>query len=178
MKAKNLLTIAMFLFVSLIFAQSDEDKKLIEDAVSAKKEFLNANPKLDEYFNNAKAYAIFPNIGKGAVIVGAASGHGAVYQHGKFIGIAKMKQVDIGAQLGGKAFSEVIFFETDDAVKEFLDDNFQFGSNVSAIAADKSTKSFNISYDNEVAVFTLPKEGLMAEISVGGQKFNFKRHEN
>ena len=154
-----------------------EDKSLLPDAEHAKTEFLKANSKLQEYFKGSKAYAIFPNIGKGAVIVGAASGRGAVYQNEKFIGIAKMKQVDIGAQFGGKAFSEIIFFETDEAVNKFLENKFQFGSNVSAIAADKSTPSFDIVYDNGVAVFSLPKEGLMAEISVGGQKFNFKRYE-
>lgn len=173
MRTKNILTFAMFLFATIIFAQSADDKRVIKDAENAKKEFIKANPKLQNYFDDAKAYVIFPNVGKGAVIVGAASGHGAVYERGVLVGMANMKQLDIGAQIGGKAYSEVIFFKTDKAVQEFMDNKFQFGSNVSAIAANQSPPSLNVVYDNGVAVFTLPKEGLMAEVSVGGQKFDY-----
>src|SRR5690606_16133840 len=124
---------------------------------NAKTEFIKANPKMQNYFDDAKAYAIFPNVGKGAVIVGAASGHGAVYERGVLVGMVGMKQVDLGLQVGGKAFSEVIFFKTDKAVQEFMDNKFQFGSNISAIAADKATGTIDTAYDNGVAVFTLPK---------------------
>ena len=163
----------MFLFATIVFSQSADDKKVIKDAEKAKTEFIKTNPKLQNYFNDAKAYVIFPNVGKGAVIVGAASGHGAVYERGVLVGMASMKKLDIGVQIGGKAYSEVIFLKTDKAVQEFMDNKFQFGSNVSAIAADQSAPSLETIYDNGVAVFTLPKEGLMAEVSVGGQKFNY-----
>ncbi len=43
----------------------------------------------------------------------------------------------------------------------------------SAVAASAGT-SANAKYQNGVAVFTLPKGGLMAEASVGGQKFGFE----
>jgi len=32
----------------------------------------------------------------------------------------------------------------------------------------------NTDYSNGVAVFAIPKGGLMAEASIGGQKFSFK----
>jgi lipid-binding SYLF domain-containing protein len=173
MKTKNFLMMMMlFLSVSL-FAQNSDDKKVINDAQKAKAAFLEANPKLQSYFDDAKAYVIFPNVGKGAVIVGAASGNGAVYERGVLVGMASMKQLDIGAQIGGKAYSEIIFLKTDKAVQELMDDNFRFGSNVSAIAVNQSPPSFDITYNDGVAVFTLPKEGLMAEVSVGGQKFDY-----
>lgn len=174
MKTKNLLMMMMLFFSFSIFAQSADDKKVIKDAEKAKAAILEANPKIQGYFDDAKAYAIFPNIGKGAIIIGAASGNGAVYERGVLVGMANMKQLDIGAQIGGKAFSEVIFFKTDKAVQKFMDDDFKFGSNISAIAANQSPPSFDITYTDGVAVFTLPKEGLMAEISVGGQKFDFE----
>lgn len=174
MKTKNFLMMAMLFFSITLFAQNADDKKVIKDAEKAKTAFIEANPKLNDYFDDAKAYAIFPNVGKGALIVGAASGNGAVYERGVLVGMANMKQLDIGAQIGGKAYSEVIFFKTDKAVQEFMDDNFRFGSNVSAIAADQSPPSLDITYTDGVAVFTMPKEGLMAEVSVGGQRFDFE----
>lgn len=177
MKTKNLLMMMMLFFSISIFAQSADDKKVINDAQKAKAAFLEANPKLQGYFDDAKAYAIFPNVGKGAVIIGAASGNGAVYERGVLVGMASMKQLDIGAQLGGKAFSEVIFIKTDKAVQELMDSKFSFGSNISAIAANQSPPSFDITYTDGVAVFTLPKEGLMAEVSIGGQKFDYKRFD-
>lgn len=174
MKTKKLFTILLLLIGVSVFAQSSDDKKVIKDAQSAKKAILAANPKLQSYFDDAKVYVIFPNVGKGALIVGAASGNGAVYERGVLVGMSNLKQLDIGAQIGGKAFSEVIFLKTNKAVQDFMDGDFKFSGNVSAIAADKSAPSLNLKYEDGVAVFTLDKEGLMAEVSVGGQKFDYK----
>jgi lipid-binding SYLF domain-containing protein len=174
MKTKNFLMMAMLFFSITLFAQNADDKKVIADAQKAKAAFLEANPKLQGYFDDAKAYVIFPNVGKGALIIGAASGNGAVYERGVLVGMANLKQVDVGAQIGGKAFSEIVFFKTDKAVQEFMDDNLKFGSNLSAIAANQAPPSFDITYNDGIAVFTLPKEGLMAEVSIGGQHFDFE----
>jgi len=174
MKTKNLLMVMMLFLTITLFAQNAEDKKVINDAQKAKAAFIEANPKMQGYFDDAKAYAVFPNVGKGAIIIGAASGNGAVYERGVLVGMANLKQVDVGAQIGGKAYSEVIFFKTDKAVQEFMDDDFSFGSNVSAIAVDQAPPTLDVTYTDGVAVFTLPKEGLMAEVSVGGQRFDFE----
>ncbi len=173
MKTRNLFTAIIFLFGITLFAQNADDRKVIKDAQEAKAAFLKANPKLQTYFDDAKAYAIFPNVGKGALIVGAASGNGAVYERGTLVGMANLKQLDVGAQIGGKAFSEIVFLKTDKAVQEFMDGKLKLSANISAIAANQSPPSFNLKYDNGIAVFTLPKEGLMAEVSVGGQHFEY-----
>ncbi len=174
MKTKNLFTILLLFIGVSIFAQNSDDKKVIKDSQDAKKAFLEANPKLETYFDDAKAYVIFPNIGKGAIIVGAASGNGAVYERGVLVGMADLKQLDIGAQIGGKAFSEVIFFKTDAAVQDFMDGEYKLSGNISAVAANQSTPSLDLKYEDGVAVFTLSKEGLMAEVSVGGQRLAYK----
>ena len=53
----------------------------------------------------------FPTIGKGGIGVGGAHGKGRVYEQGKYIGDVSMNQLTVGFQLGGKAFSEIIFFK-------------------------------------------------------------------
>jgi lipid-binding SYLF domain-containing protein len=174
MKTKNFLSMMILLFSISLFAQNADDKKVINDAQKAKQAFIDANPKLQEYFNDSKAYAIFPNVGKGAIIIGAASGNGAVYERGTLVGMASMKQLDLGAQIGGKAFSEVVFLKTDAAVQDFMDDELTFGSNISAIAVNKDAPSLNTTYTDGVAVFTMQKDGLMVEVSVGGQRFDFE----
>jgi len=86
--------------------------------------------------------------------------------------MANLKKLNIGLQAGGQAIIEVIFFENDKALKTFTESNFQFGAEASAVAV-KSGIAFNAKYKDGVAVFALPKAGLMADASVGGQKFRF-----
>lgn len=172
MKIKNFITVFFLCIGMTLFAQSQNDMELQKDAQTAKAEFVKTNKKMQDYFDSAKAYAIFPNVGKGALIVGIASGRGVVYERGTLVGMASMKQVDAGAQIGGEAYSEIIFFKSDAALQEFMDDNLQFNGQISAVAV-KSDATINATFSDGVAVFTMPKGGLMAEVSVGGQKFDY-----
>ena len=61
-----------------------------------------------------------------------------------------------------------IFFPT-----IFTGGNFEFGAQASAIAVTAGA-SADAAYSDGVAVFTLPKGGLMYEASIAGQKFGFK----
>src|SRR5271154_1383369 len=63
-----------------------------------------------EYFRQSYAYAVFPTVGEGAFVVGGAGGKGGVFVRGKQVGESTMGQVSVGFQLGGKAYSEIIFF--------------------------------------------------------------------
>src|ERR1700719_5177383 len=63
------------------------------------------------YFSRSYAYAVFPTVGSGALGVGGAYGKGRVYVHGVYSGDATMGQVSLGFQAGGKAYSQIIFFE-------------------------------------------------------------------
>ena len=124
-------------------------------------------------FEKSYGYVIFPNVGKGAVVVGGAAGSGAAYEHGKQIGIAKLTQVSVGFQFGGQAYREVIFFENKDAMDRFKENRIELSAQVSAVAA-ASGASANAKYVEGVMVFTMQKGGLMYEASVGGQKFKFE----
>lgn len=106
------------------------------------------------------------------MIVGGASGGGRVFEQGTYIGDVHMTQATIGAQIGGESFSEVIFFETKATLDRFKQNKFEMSAGLSAVAAS-SGKSKDAKYADGVAVFTLAKKGLMAEASVGGQKFKF-----
>lgn len=173
---KTFKSIAMVLMMSMMFvtsAQTKKDKKIMKDAEKAKKELVKADPGLKKFFDDSAGYAIFPNVGKGGFIIGGASGNGVLYQDGTAKGMADLKKVEIGFQAGRQAIIEVIFFETDEDVTDFEEEKFQFSANISAVAL-KSGVSANAKYKDGVAVFTLPKSGLMAEASVGGQKFGYQ----
>ena len=78
----------------------------------------------------------------------------------------------MGAQIGGQSFMEIIFFKNKAALADFKQGNFELNAQISAVAA-KEGASKDASYDQGVAVFTMPRGGLMAEATVGGQKFEF-----
>ncbi len=171
---KPLIIALTVLFSYTISAQNAKDRRIMRDALKAKKALLKADSNLQSFFDNSAGYVIFPNVGKGGFILGGASGNGTVFENGKAIGAANLKKLNIGFQAGGQAVIEVIFFETKASLSNFKQGNFNFGAEASAVAV-KSGIAANAKYKDEVAVFALPKAGLMADASVGGQKFKYVR---
>ena len=93
---RSIMFIAVTAMLLLTFgcstAPTTQAKKtaLHEEAQQAIKDFKNKDSSIQKKFDSAYGYAIFPEIGKGAVGVGGAYGHGEVYQGGKFIGYCNM----------------------------------------------------------------------------------------
>jgi lipid-binding SYLF domain-containing protein len=145
-----------------------------------------------EFFDNSYGYAVFPNIGKGGIGIGGAHGKGQVYAKGVHVGNTKMTQLTVGLQLGGQAFSQIIFFEDERAFEEFTSGNFEFGAQATAVAITASASATATTtgsgagassgsgakasgdYYKGMAIFTVAKGGLMYEATVGGQKFSYK----
>jgi lipid-binding SYLF domain-containing protein len=143
-----------------------------KNALAAIAEFKTADPSIETFFNEAHGYAIFPEIAKGAVGIGGASGDGVVFEKGQSIGSSSMSQVTIGLALGGQTYREAIFFKDKAALEDFKNGNFEFAAEASAVAV-KSGAAKTANYDHGVAIFTMAKGGLMFEASVGGQKFSY-----
>jgi len=167
-----LLAVTLLITVASI-AQSKKDK-IIADATAAKAEFIKTDPKMASNFETAYGYVIFPNVGKGAVGVGGASGNGVAYEQGAKVGMAKLTQVTIGFQLGGQSYREVIFFESKKDMDRFKENKIELSAQVSAVAAAAGA-SANAKYVEGVMVFTMQKGGLMYEASVGGQKLKYEK---
>lgn len=168
-------SIALFLalFACVVQAQDKKDQEIITDSEAAKADFLKDDPGLAKLFQDSYGYIILPNVGKGGLGVGAAAGNGVAYEKGKMIGFAKMTQLTIGFQAGGQAYSEVVFFENEEALDRFKSNKIEMSAQVSAVAA-ASGLSKDAKYVEGVAVFTRTKGGLMYEASVGGQQFKFR----
>lgn len=152
--------------------EQEKRAEIIEDAERARKEFRERNPDIENLYEVSAGYAIFPNVGKGAYILGGAAGNGVVYENDEIVGFAELRQIDIGLQLGGQAFSQIIFFETPQDLNEFKEGNLEFGGNASAVLIEEG-RAESISFNDGIAVATMPKAGAMLEISIGGQKFNY-----
>lgn len=155
--------------------------------------FANS-PTVSPYLSSAYGYAVFPLIGKGGFVIGASYGKGAVYRQGKMTGESTLVKATIGFQLGGQAFSEMIFFKDKAAYDRFTSGQFAFDASASAVVivagaqaqagTDGATASVstnpskaeqaNAGYVNGMAVFVHIKGGLMYEAAIGGQSFQFK----
>lgn len=186
MKLINLwAALATVLVLGSSVARADSDADTVEL-------FKNAGDSA-EYFAHSAGYALFPNVAKGGIGIGGAYGKGSVYVHGKRIGKVSMKQLSLGLQLGGQAYSQIIFFEDQRAVDEFTSGNFEFGAGASVVAltagasasagtggggvsasGGKKDASTSGGYYKGMAVFTIAKGGLMYEASVAGQKFKYE----
>jgi len=164
------LTTLHVLPATALHAQDAEQRTRCDQAVEL---FKKTDPQLGKFFQSSVGYAIFPSVGKGALVVGGAAGTGCLYQGGAILGQAKLVQVTIGLQLGGQSYAEVIFFQNDDVIAAFKRNTFEMSAQMSAVAA-ASGASANAKYRQGVLVFTVAKGGLMYEASVGGQKFTFK----
>lgn len=146
------------------------------------------------FFDNAYGYAIFPTIGKAGIGIGGAHGKGRVFAQGRHVGDSTMTQLTAGFQLGGQAFSQIVFFENEQAFRDFTSGNFEFSAQATAVAitagasAEANTgggmaagvsggrndaATAHAGYRKGMAIFTIAKGGLMFEAALGGQKFGY-----
>ena len=150
-----------------------EEQKARAAAEQTVKEFTATEPGLDVYFKEAYAYAVFPTIGKGGLIIGGSHGDGLVFQGGKVVGSTKVTSASIGLQAGVESSSELVFFKDKATFENFKNGDVKLSAQASAVAIKKGAAA-KASYNEGVAVFVKTKSGLMADASVGGQKFSFE----
>jgi lipid-binding SYLF domain-containing protein len=186
----NRFSILMIMFILALALANPVQADKYTDTVNVFKKSEAVQP----FFKNAYGYAVFPTVGKAGIGIGGSYGTGQVYQGGKVTGEVSLIKGSIGWQLGGQAFSQMIFFEDKRAYDEFTSGNFEFDATASAVAitagaqASAGTEGASAgasagpatgaqaktSYHKGMVVFTHAKGGLMYEASIGGQKFTFK----
>jgi lipid-binding SYLF domain-containing protein len=189
MKTTRILTILIAL--ALVFGAASS---ALADKFSETIAIYQKSDAAKPFFKSAYGYAVFPTVGKGGLGIGGAYGKGQVYRQGKVTGTSKLFKATIGAQAGGQAFSQMIFFQDKRAYEEFTGGEFEFDAAASAVAitagaqaqagtggaaagasAGPATGSqAGRGYTKGMAVFVHAKGGLMYEASIGGQKFSFK----
>jgi lipid-binding SYLF domain-containing protein len=179
----------LLVFLAAIFAAGAANAGKYTDTIAL---FKNAGESA-AFFQNSYAYAVFPNIGEGGFLVGGAFGQGRVYVQGQLVGDTTVKQLSVGFQAGGKAFSQIIFFQDKRALDQFESGGFEFSAGASAIAvtaaanasvgtngitsgasAGKKDATTDGIYNAGMAVFTIAKGGLMYAAALAGQKFTYK----
>jgi lipid-binding SYLF domain-containing protein len=166
---------ALVLFTGCATSPKTDSGKanLTDEATAALNRFKRQDTSLDAFVNKAAGYVMFPSVGKGAFVVGAAYGQGVVWQQNAVVGYSKMEQGTVGFQAGGQEYSELIVFETPEALNKFKAGNYAFSTELSAVAL-KAGAAASASYKSGVAIFTMTNTGAMFEASIGGQKFSYE----
>lgn len=146
------------------------------------------------FFARSYGYAVFPTVGKGGFILAGGYGRGRVFVAGDPVGDTTVTQASVGFQVGGQAYTQIIFFEDERAFREFSQGGFEFGGQVNATVIKASAQATASTagttagasggvndveavapgFYKGMAVFIIATGGLMFEASVGGQRFTYR----
>lgn len=121
----------------------------------------------------AHAYVVFPRVAKAGWWIGGSYGRGVVYRSGVPIGYADLTGASVGFQFGGQAFTELMVFQDEAALRRLTGSRLLATVDVSAVILATGTAS-TARYSDGVAVFVSPLGGVMLEAAVGGQQLTFQ----
>lgn len=174
-KSALLAVLVLFVFSSnaLLAFEPDTGNEMQLSVAKAILDAKNTDPGMERFFNDSAGYAVFPSVGKGGFGIGGAHGKGLVIVNNKAVGKTSLSQVTVGLQVGGQVYAQFIFFKDDIALGHFQRGNWETSAQLSAVAVTAGA-SADADYDKGVAVFTNMGGGLMAEASIGGQKFEYE----
>lgn len=147
---------------------------LEQNARATLSEMEARDPSLSGLLQGAYAYAVFPSVGKGGVIVGGAFGRGILYEGDRPTGYIELAQASLGAQLGGASFSELIVLRDRRDVQDIKAGTFKLGGNASVTVLTAGAARTAQVGEARNTVFVLPRGGLMVDISVTGQRLDFR----
>jgi len=143
-----------------------------QESAATIERFRNRSSSIQRLFDASAGYAVFPRVTRGGAGIGGAHGAGVLYEQDTIVGYADLYQATLGAQLGGQTFSEIVFFQHEDLLRDFKRGEYELSAGLSAVALDQGEVGV-ASFRNGVAVVTMVENGFMLEMSVGGQRFRF-----
>lgn len=151
---------------------SEEKYDLKSEAQAALMRAESKDSTLKPTLDDSAGYAVFPNAGKGGLIVGGGYGQGVVYENGMPVGYCDLTQASVGAEIGGQTFTEIIVFKTPFALQNFKNGNTTFGTQATAVAV-KEGAAAQSAFTDDIAVFTFAEQGLQAQASLASQTFRY-----
>jgi lipid-binding SYLF domain-containing protein len=121
----------------------------------------------------AKAVLVFPEIKKGAFIVGAQFGYGSLRRGTDTVAYYRTGAASYGFQAGVKKFGYALFFMTDEALS-YLDKSggWAIGTGPSVVVVDQGVARSltTTSMRADVYAFVFSQKGLMGGIGLEGSK--------
>jgi len=156
--------------VNNMFAEEIAENKKYNDTIRA---FMAQSQRMTDLVHKSYAHAVFPTIGKGSLVFGYASGEGRAYMRGGiWAGNVTVTQYTVGLQLGGSAYSQIIFFKTRDAFERFKLGEVEDSTQMSLVPF-YSGVSGDVNFDDDVEVYTSMQGGFMLDASTGSQVYEY-----
>ena len=151
--------------------QQDRDE-LVQEATDALAQMVVADPGVDSLIKRGYGYALFPEVVKGGLVLGAGYGRGVVYEQGQHVGYASLAQASFGLQVGGHSYRELVVFENKAALDRFRQNRLDFTADAEAVLADGGAVA-NAQFIDGIVVVIAPRSGVMAQAAIGGQQITF-----
>ena len=126
--------------------------------------------RLQSYFDDAYAWAIYPGVIRGGFMLGGGYGKGIVIEAGAFAGYTSQWRFSVGFQLGLQNQAQIIFFRDARTLEAFRHSKLEFNGQASVAVATLGA-AFDPGFSPQVAVFSLTRAGLMVELSAAAAKF-------
>lgn len=171
--------IVLFAFVLLAACSSQPLNKdslpeqQYQGAVNAA-QFFRSDERLQAYFEQAIAYAMFPRVYRAGAGYGLAYGHGWVFRkQGSPIGKTRVWQFSAGPHVGAQFYEQIIFFKTEEALALFQAGTLEFAGQAN-LTVGMANLSATPAYNAGVAIFTNVGGGLMLEGSIGGHLYFYR----
>ncbi|MEP4149095.1 MAG: hypothetical protein ABJL54_17890 [Halioglobus sp.] len=145
-----------------------ERAESVDEAIASFRE----HKELDSFFSGALAFAVFPSNWRAGGGFGGAFGNGWLFENGEVTGRALMTELFVGANFGVQADRKILFFRTEGPLDQFKRGRFEFTGQANAAIA-KTGKAVTPGYHPDVAMFVQVRGGLLLEVSVGTQRYDF-----
>ena len=144
------------------------------DADRTMERLVATQPVTQEMFDRAAGLLIFPEIVKGGLILGGATGKGILRVDGATAGVYRSAAVSYGLQAGIQRFGYVMVFMTENSLA-YLDDTdgWEVGVGPSIVYADDAMLAGRLStttYQDGVYVFFVDQRGFFAGAGIEGTK--------
>lgn len=146
--------------------------ELIRRATAALREWNGAIPGVEGFARQSYGYAVFPEVAKGGIGLGAAYGRGVVYERGEHVGYADVSHASLGLQVGGLTYQVLVVFDDKVALERFKQGRLDFSADASGVVLTAGYVA-NVRFREGFTVFARPLGGVMGEASMGGQRFTF-----
>lgn len=140
---------------------------------------------LDEMYNtfsgsqafaeNAVGMLVIPNITKAGLFLAGSYGEGALLIGGATVDYFSFASASFGLQIGAQQSTQVLFFLTSEALRNFrISDGFQVGLNAEIVAEDRGS-NFSVSSttsNKPILGIVFGQQGLIVGASLEGAKYS------
>ena len=161
-----------------IAAKNSKEEQRAEVRKTSQKvlgQLYRAKPSAKGAVAAAAGYVVFSNFGMKLFVAGGGAGSGlAVNNATKQEVFMKMVEVQAGLGFGIKKFRVIFIFETESALKEFVNSGWEFGGQATAAASyDNKGGAYQgaVSVMPGVWMYQLTDEGLALELTGKGTKY-------